>query len=77
MAQAPASESLPSPSAASEQAPLLDSEDDYALGTEPVDPMAADEALDILSTMGSVPDSLRARLMAIEAQQKEERSKNK
>jgi predicted Rossmann fold nucleotide-binding protein DprA/Smf involved in DNA uptake len=77
LAQAPASETLPSPSAASEKLPLLDSQDDYALGTEAVDPLAADEALDILSTMGPVPDSLRARLMAIEAQQKKQQSKNK
>ena len=52
---------------------LLDGEDDYALGTELVDPMAADEALDILSSMGEVPDTLRARLMAMEEQQKKTR----
>jgi hypothetical protein len=56
---------------------MLDGEDDYALGSEPVDPLAADEALDILSSMGAVPDSLRERLQAIEEQQKLEAEERK
>lgn len=45
---------------------LLAEDDDYALHGEDVDPIAPDEALDILSSMGRVPDSLRARLMSLE-----------
>jgi len=76
IAQAPASEGQPPPSLGTKEtklAPLLDDEDDYALGTEIAEPLDADEALDILSSMGNVPDSLRARLMAIEAQRKQEK----
>ena len=68
LAQTPASEAAP---AIKEQpASMLDGEDDYALGSERVEPIAADEALDILSSMGSVPDTLRARLMAMEDEQR-------
>lgn len=67
LAQTPASETSPPQK---ERLPLLDGEDDYALGTEMIDPIAADEALDILSSMGKVPDTLRARLRAMEDQQK-------
>ncbi|RMF79305.1 MAG: hypothetical protein D6739_11170 [Nitrospirae bacterium] len=47
---------------------MLDETDDYALGKETVEPLPAGEALDILTSMGNVPDSLRARLMALEAE---------
>lgn len=72
IAQAPASDSAPPSAPSAPPQPLLDADDDYALGTEVADPMAADEALNILSSMGDVPDTLRARLMAAEAQRKDE-----
>jgi predicted Rossmann fold nucleotide-binding protein DprA/Smf involved in DNA uptake len=75
LAQTPASEAAPPIKAGG--SPMLDGEDDYALGNEPVDPLAADEALDILSSMGAVPDSLRERLQAIEEQQKLEAEERK
>ena len=60
---------------AQEKAPSLsppksgdDDDDDYALSADPLDPIAADEALDILSAAGKVPNSLRAKLMALEKQ---------
>ena len=70
--KAPASETASA--TGGDQVPLLDGVDNYALGSEIVDPLAAEEALDILSSMGNVPDTLRARLMAIEAQQRESKS---
>ncbi|MEM7033386.1 MAG: DNA-processing protein DprA [Chloroflexota bacterium] len=70
IAQAPATETAPPPPLKEESVSVLDEDDDYALGNEVIDPLAADEALDILSSMGSVPDTLRARLMAAEAQRK-------
>ena len=51
---------------------LLNDTDDYAIRSVEVDPIAPDEALDILSSMGTVPDSLRSRLMAMEKMQQEE-----
>lgn len=70
IAQAPATENAPPPTKKADPPPLLDDADDYALGNEVADPLAADEALDILSSMGNVPDTLRARLMAAEAQRR-------
>ncbi|MBN1991237.1 MAG: DNA-processing protein DprA [Anaerolineae bacterium] len=45
-------------------APLVppDSDDDYALRPEEIEPIASDEALEILSMGGEVPDILRKRL---------------
>ncbi len=51
---------------------LLNDTDDYAIRPDEVDPIDPDEALDILSSMGPVPDSLRSRLMAMEKMQQEE-----
>lgn len=75
LAQTPASEALPPSSAQTSQLSLLGGEDDYALGTETADLLPANEALNVLSTLGNVPDSLRARLMAMEAQQKKPKTK--
>jgi predicted Rossmann fold nucleotide-binding protein DprA/Smf involved in DNA uptake len=54
---------LPSPSPPI-SAPVIppDSNDDYALRTEDVEPLDSDEALDILSMGGEVPEILRRRL---------------
>lgn len=54
---------LPSPSPPT-SAPVIppDSDDDYALRTEDVEPLDSDEALDILSMGGEVPEILRRRL---------------
>ena len=65
IAQQPAQEKAPSPSSAKSGD---DDDDDYALSADPLDPIAADEALDILSAAGKVPNSLRAKLMALEKQ---------
>jgi predicted Rossmann fold nucleotide-binding protein DprA/Smf involved in DNA uptake len=54
---------FPSPSPPiSAPAILSDSDDDYALRTEDVDPLDSDEALNILSIGGEVPEILRRRL---------------
>jgi hypothetical protein len=68
LAQSPATEtrSVGRPAAGSS---LLNDDDDYALGTESVEPMEAREALDIIASMGAVPGSLRDRLMAMEREQ--------
>ena len=72
MAQTPASEGQP-PHLPKEKTPsLLDEGDDYALGREVADPMQATEVHSILSAGGNIPDTLRARLMALEAEQKQD-----
>jgi predicted Rossmann fold nucleotide-binding protein DprA/Smf involved in DNA uptake len=42
--------------------PMLDANEDYSLRTEDVDPIDSDEALEILSMGGEIPDILRRRL---------------
>lgn len=64
--QAPAA---PPPPAAKSATPLLNDTDDYALGTEAVNPMDADTTLGILSAGGNIPSSLRERLMVLEKKQ--------
>ncbi len=66
------------PAAPATEAPasnLPDKADDYALGKEIVDPLPATDALNILDAGGAVPNSLRARLMALEEENK--RAQNK
>jgi predicted Rossmann fold nucleotide-binding protein DprA/Smf involved in DNA uptake len=60
IAQTPAAETAPQPQQ------LLNSDEDFALHGDDLDPIDPDEALDILTSMGSVPSSLRNRLMAME-----------
>jgi predicted Rossmann fold nucleotide-binding protein DprA/Smf involved in DNA uptake len=42
--------------------PMLDDNEDYSLRTEEVDPIDSEEALEILSMGGEIPDILRQRL---------------
>lgn len=65
-AQAPATEPPPPPPAS---LPPLSDTDDYALGTETVAPLAAADTLNILSSGGNVPNSLREKLMSLEKKQ--------
>jgi len=61
------------PAAPTPEAPaphLSDEADNYALGQEIVEPLPATDALDILDAGGAVPNSLRARLMALEEESK-------
>lgn len=45
---------------------LLNDTDDYKLHTDPVDALAADKAIEILSAAGELPNALRQRLMSLE-----------
>lgn len=65
MAQKPAVEPLP-------PGEMLNETDDFALHTDAVNPLPPDETLDILSSAGNVPTSLREKLMALEKQAKKE-----
>jgi predicted Rossmann fold nucleotide-binding protein DprA/Smf involved in DNA uptake len=76
LAQTPAAETRPvgQPTAGSA---LLGDDDDYTLPTEALEPLEAQDALEIFSSMGTVPGSLRDRLMAIEREQQESKDKKK
>ena len=63
IARQPAREEAPPPPPAKSS-----HDEDYALSADPLDPLAADEALNILSAAGKVPNSLRTKLMALEKQ---------
>ncbi len=51
--------------------PMLDSDEDYSLRLEEVDPIDSEEALEILSMGGDIPDILRQRLQETEEEENE------
>jgi len=67
LAQKPAA-SAPTPKLAPA---MLNDTDDYSLGSEVSEPLPATDALDILDAGGTVPNSLRARLMALEEENRQ------
>ncbi len=70
IAQKPAVEEAPPPPPKSSHN-LLNDTDDYALGKEVAEPLSPDRTMTILSAGGTVPNSLRARLMALEKEHAE------
>ena len=64
LAQKPAVEPLP-------PGKMLNETDDFALHADAVNPLPPDETLDILSSAGNVPSSLREKLMALEKEANE------